>query len=73
MDNRKRNPTHFLNNRVALGETVAKKIRRETFEAAKSIHGGTKTAASVGLLDTALESLQLMTVNHTNAVLKQEG
>ena len=46
--------TDFVNIRVTLGDTVGRKRRRETFEAASRIHGGTKRAATVGLVDTIL-------------------
>jgi len=52
--NRKKNKTDFVDGRVTIGESVGRKRRRETFEAAEEIHGGTKRAASIGLIDTVL-------------------
>lgn len=51
---RKRRKTEFKDGKVTLKDTCGRKRRRETFEAAKEIHGGTKRAASVGLIDTVL-------------------
>ena len=51
---RQKNKTDFIDRKLSLGDSVGKKRRRETFETAKEIHGGTKRAASVGLINTIL-------------------
>jgi hypothetical protein len=58
----KRSPTEFSNGKVMLGSTASRKRRRETFEAAKEIHGGTKRAATVGLMDTVLNRCSSATI-----------
>ena len=51
---RKRKVTDFEGVHLNLTEAVARKRRKETFEAAERIHGRNRRAASVGLIDTVL-------------------
>ncbi|KAK3753091.1 hypothetical protein QZH41_010834 [Actinostola sp. cb2023] len=51
---RSKNPVEFCDGKLSMGVSAGRKRRSETFQAAEDIYGGTKRAATIGLIDTVL-------------------